>query len=91
MPTLKATFDGLLLAKGQEIADTIPDDTDPRRLATVAYAMGIQTALELAMLSPEVARELIADIHMRQALDDDGSAEEQNGTALDFLRIYHRG
>jgi LPS sulfotransferase NodH len=57
MTTLKTTLEALLLAKGQELADTLADDSRTA-VATVSYAMGMQTALELSQLSPEVARQL---------------------------------
>lgn len=81
-------FDALLLAKGREIAEALPY-VDSERTSTVSYAMGFQTALELAMLDPEVARQVIDGIHQRQVAQDDGSAEEHNETALEFLAAYH--
>lgn len=85
MPPMIA-FDALLLAKGREIAETLTTDA---RNTTVSYAMGFQTALELAMLDPEVARQVIDGIHQRQVSDNDGSADEFNETALEFLAVYH--
>jgi hypothetical protein len=88
MTTLKTTLEALLLAKGQELADTLADDSRTA-VATVSYAMGMQTALELSQLSPEVARQLINEIHARQVADADGTDEEFNQTALEFLSVYH--
>jgi hypothetical protein len=89
MTMLHDAFDALLLAKGQELADTVPVEHPRITLATVSFAMGMQTALELSQLSPTTARELIEALHRRQAADEPGAEEEFNQNALDFLHLYH--
>ena len=87
--TMFQTFDALLLAKGHELADIIPADRPRTTLATVSFAMGMQTALELSQLSPTTARELIESLHRRQSAEEPGAEEEFNQNALDFLHLYH--
>jgi hypothetical protein len=86
-PLIKA-FDGMLMAKGEELADSMPK-ADRRAACTVSFAMGVQTALELSMLDNEVAHALIVALHERQATDDPLQVREFNATAIDFLTIVH--
>jgi len=90
MTTLNDIFDSLLLAKGEELADTVPDGSERRTLGTVAYAVGFQAALELAMLDESLARRLIDSLHQRQEHDSPGSSEEFNTTALQLIEITKR-
>ena len=90
MTSLNQIFDSLILAKGQELAETVPDDKSREALAMVAYGVGFQAALELAALDPETARRLIEGIHAQQESDSPGSSEEFNTTALQFIDITRR-
>ena len=53
-----------------------------RNAAFVAYSMGAQWALELAALSPEVARRLAEAIHN----DQPDAFREWNTNAVEFIR-----
>ena len=88
--TINDLFDSLVDAKSQELVDTVPEDRSRRVLAMVAYAVGAQMALELALLDLESGRRLVTAIHETQARSDPGSEEEFNQTALDFLHAMQR-
>jgi hypothetical protein len=90
MPSLNQIFDSLILAKGEELCETVPADKSRHALAMVAYGVGFQAALELALLDPELARSLIEGIHTQQEHDAPGSSEEFNTTALQFIDISRR-
>jgi hypothetical protein len=60
-------------------------DADTEHCTFVGFSMGVQWALELAALDPDIARTLLLAIHESQQGDDPGMVREWNSNALKFI------